>query len=233
MKKIILMLVTVLVTASYAFAIPSLQLDVSGGTYDVATETTVANSNVFDLYALLQVSNKTPITERYYISAALTPKTGFTTNGIDVGSFSFNGTTINATRDMVYGVPPLETNLAFTSGDLSKHNIYETYFAEFSFLFDATQVNAYNTIDGSAATGMLNQKTFTIDLSNLADGYGIHFDLYSESTRNGDISIDKFAPFSHDAEGTHITTVPEPGTVMLFGIGMFGLAIFGKRKMYN
>jgi hypothetical protein len=31
--------------------------------------------------------------------------------------------------------------------------------------------------------------------------------------------------------GNDLTPVPEPGTMMLLGIGMLGLAVYGKRRM--
>ena len=40
---------------------------------------------------------------------------------------------------------------------------------------------------------------FSVDKSLLDDAHELHFDLYSESVRNGDRDISKFAPFSHDA----------------------------------
>ena len=228
-------------TAGSAVAIPNLQLDISGGGYDTTTDTIVARSNVFTLYALLEASCRTSLNETYYISAALTPKTRTTAQA---GSFSFNGQTVHATTDMVYGVPPLESNLSFDAGDLSKHDVYETYFTEFSFMFDPTlKTAAYNTerraMSGAAmptsGSGVYLQ-AFAVDLSSLADGYGIHFDLYTESARSKrcitDIDVDEFAPFSHDAEGTRQepAPVPEPGTMMLLGAGFLGLAIYGKRR---
>ena len=232
MKKSLITLLILLVTSSSALAIPMLQLDIADGKYNKDTETIMATSNVFTLYALLNTSSLAPLTDTYYISAALTPKTGLSlTHGASAGSFSFNGKAITATRDMYFGDPPFEKNLAFDANDLAKHDVYETYFREFSFKFDPkTQVNAYNTQDKTATPGKLYEMAFNIDISNLVDAYGIHFDLYSESVKNGDIDVNKFAPFSHDAEGIHKNPVPEPSTLILLGIGLAGVAIMRRRK---
>ena len=94
-----------------AEAYPVLQLDIVGGYYDSATQTTTSTGSEFQLVALLTPNGNTSLAdllaETYFISVALTPQTGPT--GISsLGSFSWDGTSYDVTDDMVYGVPPME-----------------------------------------------------------------------------------------------------------------------------
>lgn len=216
---------------------PTLQLDIAGGGYDYGTETIVSSSDTFRLYALITPDSSNTLSDTYYISAALTPQVK---SGASLGSFVFNGTTVNATSNMYYGVPPFEANLAFDSGDLSKHSIFPTYFKEFSFQFSsANRIASYNSQDRAQSGGAINTAyksngsmyyaMFDVDVSSLAPGYEVHFDLYNTAVKcGGDVDKTAFAPFSHDAQsGT--TTVPEPATLVLLGTGM--TALYFSRKL--
>ncbi len=223
-------------------ALPTLQLDIANGVYDLASETIVSSADKFTLYAFL-LSGKTqaPVTGTYYISAALVATNGGAIGAGNFGSFSFNGVQKNVTSDMVYGVPPLEANLSFDSGDLSKHGIFPTYFNEFSFKFNSNNKTArYNTQDRAKAgtpiniapnlnNGNMYYAAFTVDTTLLAPGYAIHFDLYNEKVKCGDKDINLFAPFSHDAQ-SGAKKVPEPSTVMLIGAGFAGLWLVGRKR---
>jgi len=226
-KLTILVVLLILSTAATSWAIPTLQLDIAGGTYDTMTETIVSTTSSFTLSALLIPGSSSKLSDRYFISAALRPVT--VPPGGSYGSFIFDGNTVNVTSGMVYGVPPLEFNVTFDSGDLSKHDIFETYFQEFGFYFNQNNKTlAYNTQDNAGqgptqnSNGTMYYANFSVNTSNLAAGYGIHFDLYNETIcKNGDIDRNKFAPFSHDAE---YKQVPEPTIILLLGLGLIGLA---------
>lgn len=230
-----------LLAPASSYAIPTLQLDIGGGTYDLATETIVASGDPFTLYAYLIPNRRNTLSDTYFISAAVAPKIG--PPGADLGSFTFNGTTVNATADMTYGVPPIEsiTSLqGWDKGDLPKHGIFPTYFSELGFSFSpANQISKYNTayraISGDPIDLIFNSKggmyyaAFTVDTSLFDPNYVIHFDLYNTKLlSNGDIDVSQFAPFSHDAE---TTSVPEPNTLILLGSGFLGLWAV-KRKAF-
>jgi hypothetical protein len=221
-----------------ALSYPTLQLDILGGNYDPITQTIMAPSNSFTLYAYLIPDRSNSPGDTYYLSAALVPRTG--PDQVELGSFNFNGTDIRATGEMVYGVPPLETITSlqgWDSGDLAKHGIFNTFFSEFEFQFSNNNgVTQYNTqtraINGGAiptgGTGMYFA-AFNVDTTNLASGYSIHFDLYNTKLKgNLDTDVTQFAPFSHDAQSSS-TSVPEPATLLLFGSGLLGLGLIRRR----
>ena len=228
--------------STLASAIPVLQLGIAGGTYNSATETIVSSGPNFSLYAFLLPNSSNTLTDTYYLSMAVTPQISTPAN---LGSFTVNGSTVNVTSGMTYGTPPLDAIFpGHDAGDLATHSIFPTYFRELGFAFSsANKSGAFNTQDHpswgpQSDTGMYYQR-FDIDTSNLASGYEIHFDLYNtmlcingrgQCSGAGDIDITQFAPFSHDAQsGPRVpTSVPEPGTVLLLGLGLLGLGFARK-----
>lgn len=250
-KQSVVVLVAILLSSSAAFAIPVLQLGIAGGSYDDSpgVETIIAPGNIFKLYAYLNPNVKNKLGDTYYLSMAVSPQYG--PAGGDLGSFLFNGSPINVTGDMFYGVPPLEATLASGDdptavdgaddpGDLPGHGLFPTYFAERSFTFLTTPESAlFNTQDASSdfgtsgprpGTGMYYQE-FDIDVTNLDPGYVIHFDLYNAELKGKklpltDLDITQFAPFSHDAQSTPSTSVPEPTSLLLLGAGLAAMGLF-------
>ena len=228
LRKIILSIFICLVimgSAITSWAIPTLQLDIGGGTYDLSTETIVSSDDTFTLYAYLIPDSKNLVSDTYYISMAVTPKAG--PSSANLGSISFAGSTINVTSDMAYGTAPFETYISSDPGDLAKHGIFETYYYEDGFQFDSNQTTLqYNTQDdpggpNSSGTPTMYYMSFLVDASSLDSEYNVHFDLYNTKLKGVDTDITQFAPFSHDAESRH--NVPEPMTLILLGLGLLGL----------
>lgn len=228
------------------FAIPTLQLDIADGTYNSTTsvnsitsaQTIIAPGNPFTLYAYLIPNDRNTLADSYYISMALVPQ--LTPPGGNLGSFTFNTTTVNVTSDMIYGVPPLETYLGniatFDPGDLSQHGIFNTYFYEYEFQFGSSQITPYDTQDRAISGGSISTSgsgmyyvALTVNTASLDPRYVIHFDLYNTALARRsktDLDVTQFAPFSHDAESM---PVPEPHTILFLGIGFLGLWVCRKK----
>jgi hypothetical protein len=220
-------------------ALPVLQLDIAGGTYDSATQSVVAPGEQFDLYALVNSgSSKFKGTNDYYLSAAVIPQGTRLTAPFGSFSVTHGGVTtvFSASQNMVYGTPPTDVtdidsaeayealtdwNLPNFSNDLKDHGIYDTSFGQLVFSFSnanrATSYNVQNSPGGLSAspTGSLYYELFHVDTSALTAGFTVHFDLFWLDA-NGDVA--QFAPFSHDAQG--IVQVPDSNpTALLVGSG--------------
>jgi|GEM_PF-874795 len=192
-----------LLAMDIAVAIPQLQLDVGGGTYNQTgsetapptPETIVAQGDVFTLYAYGYPNgdinnNDTGIndwlTRQFFVSMAVIPQTANISE--DFGFFSVNGITINTSSSgLQFGVPPVENYTGTSDQDLPSHGIFPTSFIELGFNFlDSNKANPYNTAEnaGAGPTPAQNDsfmyfQAFDIDIGGLKEGYAIHFDLYA------------------------------------------------------
>jgi len=207
----LMLLAMVLGFNATAYALPTLQLDISNSTYDTASDTVFASGDKFTLTALLNSADANFNTNMtYYISAAVFKPLEFNENGYDLGSIMFGNNEIAVTGDMTFGTPGDEAKKA-----LAAHGIFTDYYYEKSFTFNTSNTAAAYNVENTpgaltaSASGPLFYSSFNIDVSKLATGYGIHFDLY---TKDATGKIIEFAPFSHDAQSllTRNTVVPAP-----------------------
>jgi len=233
MKKLILSIASGLALTAPTWALPTWQLDITGGVYDPVTETTVATTNPFDLVALYDTAHPetnptNPVTA--FISAAIIPKT----NGGSFGFFTIDGVKYgDGGIALQLGTPPIDA--AFPN--LPPHGIFPTLYAEKAFSFsgpNSGSIAGYNTATGESVPGdTLLFKTFNIDVSGVDPGVVVHFDLYDEiiKTHPKDATDTDFAPFSHDAESGCHHNVPDGGaTVMMLGAALAGLG--SMRRFY-
>ncbi len=188
-------------------AIPTLQLDISGGVY--RDETVYSQGPKFTLYALLNPNstdttegnkiNNVTIGNNFYISLAIEPNSAWKADktrptDLNLGSIKIGTTVLSVTKDMAFGVPPIYTlnpDLANNVKDLPSHDMYPTFYYEtpaFHFL-ESQKTTEYNVQDsrflGANNNGSLYYVPFAIDVSNLNPDYSVHFDLYAYNTIEG------------------------------------------------
>lgn len=224
-----LLLASVLIPASSLWALPVLQLDILGGTYNTTTETTVAGSDEFTVRALFK---GTLTGDTYYISAAISPGLVESSPVPSFGTVVIDGTTYLPT-DFNYGTPPVDV-MDDEPGNLQPHSIFPTYYLEMAFTFDNLHtVGAYNVQTDATSPGILYYHDFTVSVAGLSEAYVLHFDLYHEGVKRGVYGVDYFAPFSKDAESGHYppVLVPDQGSVLAFlGLGLILVAL-QRRKL--
>lgn len=235
--------------SSAAMAVPVLQLG-PGSTsdpnwnYDTAEETWIhsgSNEATLAAYALNGAfkecssssgcsgpsSSSGSTLRTAYLSIAATPKTPDATDVFDV-TVTNNGSALSL-FESGHGAPPIsDTNpLDNTRHDLRSHGIFDTYFEVYEFTFDESVHHVPNTQTGSTSNSDGWLELFNIKINSIDPKVtGLHFDLYTLNC--DDLTVYKFAPFSHDAG----MDIPEPTPLLLSGVGLMLASMFGTRRAF-
>jgi len=238
-----LLLSAATVYATNSLALPSLQLGGDGSdawSYDTTDETWIASgTSNFELYTYANCESGTAgctdpngdfawdslgADDRFaYLTIAGTPDIGDNPNAFDV---SVIGASL---VDTGYGKAPLQD-----ANSVSPHSIYDTYFEIYEFQFDGPIQTIGNTQPGDTGTGSGYIESFGITINALFEGVtGLHFDLFTVNGGQWDPNntdtdkwlVNAVAPYSHDAA----VTIPEPGILVLLGIGLVGFSL----RRYN
>lgn len=228
----------VLLAPRAAEAVPTLQLYLPDGVYAdsrtidgvTVTESWLTFSKPFDLIVAgatspHKVARITDVT--LWISIQDTNFNDAPDDGTVIVTLE-DGTIVNLGKgDATYGTPSL----------LAPHGIFPAHYFEVA-LPDLEVAGAGETVydyntdfdpanPDASGSDSGDQQTLNIDYS--AEFFYLHMDLTGTALdADGKVLKTAFAPFSHDADAP--TSVPEPGTLAVFAMGLFILAAARRGK---
>jgi hypothetical protein len=212
------------IAVSPAHALPALQMYIENAMYDQDTETWITSSSNLTVWVVANTGQYGSILDVQLTAAFLTGESG---------SISITPTTTSILPDpSLSQTPVLNTSVGgdgtvpvMSNGSpLPTHGIYGpgTSFMQWG-LGDFTLTDSpIGDFSGSFPSSL--PETGQISAYNISiSGYSmVHFDTFNHVESTSHVL---FGPFSHDS-----SVVPEPGTLLLMGLGLGGLLGLGKRR---
>jgi hypothetical protein len=219
MKRTLLSFLLMALLVPAAFAVPNLQLYIPGGTYNSGSQTWITNSQSFEIWVI--ASNLDHLSSPIYditLAAALGQGVAAEDGALTITPYGGSAHSF-AASEYQYGNPPADGSDA---GTLPSHGIFPTNYVEFLCAGQTATpyVDTYDMPDGGGSTRGNIFKFYVNTTYSM-----VHFDAYGY-LKDHDGKFIK-APFSHDAE---MAAVPEPASLLLFGIGLAGAGIVRRFK---
>lgn len=210
-----------------AGAVPDLQLYVEGATWDGSTETWVTTASDFDLWVIVANNSLAGIKVAAALDQTADPASGSVTLTSPWETKTYTGDT--GPYAFTWGTPKMAAGTPLK--DLPNHGEYPTNFGEVLVgdigpAFDNPDpwdTVVYDMQPGGTGSAWGTVKPVHVSISGFEY---VHFDAYNH-TVVGKTKV-RFAPFSHDAEH-----VPEPGSLLLMGSGLFGLLGMGLKGRWG
>lgn len=237
--------ITGIVGGRSALAVPNLQVYIPGATYntDEDVQTWITTSSSFDLWVIGALDKRTSRfresdgTYTENIIRNVTLAVAFTGVG---GTITFTPKTTGLTPDPS---TPSDPGVAVWGSGINQplktHSIYPATWANYS-LGDFTLQDSPVGDFANSGTGYAFP-TYPIDFVNngqinvysvsVTGWERVHFDVFAplsyDAVPTDGPSAYHIAPYSHD--GGYANVVPEPGTFILLGGGLLGVAFLRKR----